>query len=228
MEQEFTEAEKQVYAILLAVGLLYVIAKVAYEQLAKERFSFSNVFHPVKPILAKERQFLTNFLVPFQSFDAQTKKMFLKRFAWFKSKKPFVFYGDIKNKEEIKAYVAASATLVTLGMQDFKFEKSISRIIIVYPSKYYSRIGREHHIGEYNPRLRGLLVFSAEDLAHGFQIPNDGRNLGIHEVAHALMVETRKKSSWEAMRFKVGLMRVKGIFDSADFQSKLERNTFLR
>lgn len=221
-----SEIEKQVAALVLAIGLLYVFARIGYEYFFGERFTFYNIVHPVKGISAKERQFISEFLVPFQQFSAEQKRIFLKRFAWFKSKKPYVFYGDITNNEKIKAYVSASATLLTMGMRDFRFEKSISRIII-YPNTYYSRIGKNHHVGEFNPNLK-ILVFSAEDLEKGFKIPNDNRNLGIHEAAHALMFEMRNKSSWEARRFKVGLAQIKRIYDQEGFQKKLEASTYFR
>ncbi len=221
-----SEMEKQIAALVLAGGLLYVLARVGYEQLFGERFTFYHIFHPVKRITAKERNFISEFLVPFQKFDSEQKRAFLKRFAWFKSKKAFVFYGGIQNQEKIKAYVSASAALLSMGMRDFRFENSISRIII-YPNEYYSKIGKNHHIGEFNPRLK-ILVFSATDLEKGYRIPNDNHNLGIHEIAHALMFETRKKSSWEARRFKVGLARIKRIYDQREFQNILSASSYFR
>ncbi|WP_298791374.1 zinc-dependent peptidase [uncultured Allomuricauda sp.] len=221
-----TETQKEIAALVLAVGLLYVFARVGYQQFFGERFTFYNVFHPVRRITAKERQFISDFLIPYQQFNPEQKKTFLKRFIWFKSKKKFVFYNGITNEKQIKAYVSASAALLSMGMRDFRFERSISRIII-YPDNYYSRIGKNHHIGEYNPRLK-ILVFSAEDLENGFKIPNDNRNLGIHEVAHALMFETRKKSSWEARRFRVGLTRIKNIYNQEGFQRELATSTYFR
>ena len=221
-----SESEKQIAALVLAIGLLYVFARVGYEYLMGERFTLYHVFHPVKRINSRERQFISNFLVPYHKFSPEQKKDFLKRFAWFKSKKPFVFYGGIVQQEQIKAYVSASAALLTMGFKDFRFERSISRVII-YPDTYYSRIGKNHHIGEFNPNLK-ILVFSAKDLEKGFKIPNDNRNLGIHEIAHALMFETRNKSSWEARRFKVGLARIKKIHEQGGFQKRLEESSYFR
>lgn len=224
--EQLTEAQKQVLAVFLAVGLLYVFARIAYEYFAKERFTWFNVLHPVRQISASERNFISSFLLPYEQFNANQRKTFLKRFAWFKSKKPFVFYGNKEHREQIKSYVAASAILLTMGMRSFRFEKSISRIII-YPNKYYSKISRNHHIGEYNPNLR-ILVFSAEDLEKGFKIPNDNRNLGIHEVAHALMFEAGKATTWEARRFKVGLIRLRKLFDKPEFQERLLHSDYFR
>lgn len=224
--EDLTEAQKQIAAIILVVGLLFVFAKALYEHFAQERFTFFNLFHPIKSINAKERHFISSFLVPFQSFSPAQKKLFLKRFTWFKSKKSFVFYGEIENKEEIKAYVSASAILMTMGLKNFRFENSISRIII-YPSQYYSNIGKQQHIGEYNPRMK-ILVFSAEDLKHGFKIPNDNKNLGLHEVAHALLFENRRKSTWEARKFKVGLAKLGTVFNSNGFKQKMSSSVYLR
>lgn len=221
-----TEAQKQIVALVLAVGLLYVFIRVGYEYFFGERFSMYHVFHPVKRITAAERRFIGEFLVPFQDFSPEHKRLFLKRFAWFKSKKPFVFYGDLAYREKIRAYVSASAALLTIGMRDFRFERSVSRVII-YPNSYFSRIGKNHHIGEFNPRLK-ILVFSAEDLEEGYKIPNDNRNLGIHELAHALMFETKNKSSWEAKRFKVGLVQIKRIHNQEDFQKQWEDSSYFR
>ena len=221
-----TQLEKELVAIFLVVGLIFVIAKVIYERSAKERFTLSNILHPVKKITATERQFIAQFLKPFDDLNPEQRKTFLARFAWFKSKKHFVFYGNIQNKEEIQAYVTASAILLTLGMVNYRFERSIKRII-VYPSKYYSRISRNHHIGEYNPRLK-TLVFSAEGLKDGFSIPNDNVNLGIHEVAHALMIETFRKPSFEARRFQMGLAKIKELYDSEAFMERLSSSTYFR
>ncbi|WP_375325278.1 zinc-dependent peptidase [Flagellimonas sp. GZD32] len=224
--QQISESEKEILAIILVVGLFFAFAKGIYENVLKEKLTLYNLFHPVKRITARERLFILNFLKPFHDLTPAQRKEFLRRFAWFKSKKHFVFYGNIQNKEDIKAYVSASAILLTLGLNDYRFEKSIRRVII-YPSKYYSRISRNHHVGEYNPRLR-TLVFSAESLKDGFSIPNDNINLGIHEVAHALMIDTRKKQSFEAKRFKMGLLKMQEMYHSEEFINRLAATSYFR
>ena len=221
-----SEAEKQVAAITLIVGLLFVFVKVIYESVMHERFTFFNLFHPVKPISSKERNFIASFLVPFQTFNSEQRRRFLKRFAWFKSKKAFVFYGEIENKEEIKAYVSASAILVTMGLKNYKFQNTIARII-VYPSQYFSNISKQHHLGEYNPRLK-TLVFSADDLKQGFKIPNDNINLGIHEVAHALLFENNSRANWQSKKFSVGVKKLRTLFDEEGFKERINTSTHIR
>lgn len=224
--QQISESEKELAAVVLMASLFVVFGKAIYENTLKERLTLYNILHPVKSITAKERIFLLKFIKPFYDLAPPQRKEFLLRFAWFKSKKHFVFYGDITNKEEIKAYVAASAVLLTLGLRDYRFEKSIKRII-VYPSGYYSKISKNHHIGEYNPKLK-TLVFSAESLKDGFGIPNDNINLGIHEIAHALMIETLRKNNFEAKRFQVGLAKLKALFDDESFKLVLSKTNYFR
>lgn len=222
----FSEADKEVAALILVIGLVYVLVKVTYEHFVKEKFTLFHIIHPVQKITAKERQFIASFLMPFNSFDSSQKRLFLKRFSWFRSKMKFTFYGTIGNKEELKAYVSASAVLLTMGMRSFQYVNSVKRIVF-YPSKYYSKINRRHHLGEYNPRLK-ILVFAADTLKEGFQIPNDNINLGIHECSHALCYEMKKNIFWESRRFRYGLRKLNAYFNDSDFMEGLEKEGFFR
>lgn len=221
-----TELQEQIVGIFLVLGLIWALTKIFYERITKEKFTVSNIVHPIGRITTRERHFIAEFLVPYRHFSTDQKRAFLKRFAWFKSKKPFVFYGGIENEEEIKAYITASAIVLTMGMQNFRFQRSVSRIV-VYPSKYYSNISERHHVGEYNPGLK-TLVFSADDLEKGFEIPNDNMNLGIHEMAHALCFETGRKKNWEARRFQFGLRKLTQAFNNPSFMQDLKNDGFFR
>ena len=221
-----SEADKAIAAMFLALGLCFVFIKVLYEHFSRERFTLFNMLHPVQKITGKERRFIAGFLKPYHQFDTQAKRQFLKRFAWLKSKKKFVFYGTISNKEEIKAYVVSSAVLLTMGMKGFQYRNSVRRII-VYPSQYFSKINKQHHLGEYNPRLK-TLVFAADALKQGFDIPNDGVNLGIHELSHALCYEMRPNGKWENRRFHVGLKKLREFLKDREALEKLSKEDFFR
>ena len=221
-----SEADKAGAAVVLALGLSFVFLKALYEHYTGERFTLFNMLHPVRKITAKERHFIASFLKPYQQFDASGKRRFLKRFAWLKSKKKFVFYGNISNEEEIKAYVVSSAVLLTMGMKTFQYRNSVRRIV-VYPSQYYSKINRQHHLGEYNPRLK-VLVFAADALKQGFDIPNDGINLGLHELSHALCYEMRPNGKWENKRFHVGLKKLREFLKDRQAVEKLSKEAFFR
>ncbi len=221
-----SEADKDIAALILVEGLFFVLLKVVYERLMHEKFTLFNLLHPVAKITAVERHFISVFLEPYNRFTPEQKRLFLKRFAWFKSKKQFVFYGDIPNKKEIKAYVTASAVLLTMGMKRYQYHRSVNRII-VYPSKYYSRIHRRHHLGEYNPGLK-ILVFAADTLKEGFRIPNDRINLGIHEFSHALCYEMKQDGNWRTKRFRFGLKKLKDFLADDAQVKRLSGEAFFR
>lgn len=153
-------------------------------------------------------------------------ELFLERTAWFRSKKTFSYRRGVHKKQEVELMISAAAISLTLGMKNFKYIRSVQRIVI-YPSDYFSLLNRRHHSGEYNPRLRAA-VFSADSVKFGFENSNDNVNLAIHEMAHALCFETRRKNTWEARRFQAGLRKVGELFQDSDFQIRIKKSDYFR
>ncbi|WP_414002829.1 zinc-dependent peptidase [Maribacter sp. 2304DJ31-5] len=221
-----TETHKEIAVIILCAGLLLVFLRVALRYFYKGNITLFDIFIKVKPLTNKEKTLLTTFLLPFNNFPPKQKDRFVKRLQWLRSKKRFVCYGELDNKEEIKLFICAAIALLTLGMKKFQLSRSVARII-VYPSKYYSKIKRRHHLGEYNPAYKSL-VFSADTLEEGFHIPNDNRNLALHEIAHALCFETKGVNSWEARKFQFGLRKLTEILSSEEFRGQLAEEGYFR
>lgn len=90
-----------------------------------------------------------------------------------------------KVTDEMKVLVGACAVQLTFGYKPLKLA-SFPKIIL-YPSQYYSKYTKRTHKGEVN--IKGAIVLSWEDFLHGYKIPDDGINLGIHEMAHAIKLE---------------------------------------
>ncbi len=88
---------------------------------------------------------------------------------------------------EMKVLISASAVQLTFGFP--KVQLSHFRNILVYPDSYYSLINKTYHNGEVNPRLNAI-VLSWKSFVEGY-IHEDGRNLGLHEMAHALRLENK-------------------------------------
>jgi MtfA peptidase len=82
----------------------------------------------------------------------------------------------------MKAMIAGSAIQLTFGYPEIYFVHFWR--ILIYPDNYYSNITHRYHKGEVN--RRGLIVLSWKSFREGFADPTDGRNLGYHEMAHAL------------------------------------------
>ena len=91
--------------------------------------------------------------------------------------------------EEMKVTVAANACLMLLGVEDFYFDNV--RTILMYPQVFSRRQdsgrtagGVEHRSGE--AWQGGPIVLSWRDVLRGGRDEADGRNVTIHEFAHAL------------------------------------------
>ena len=82
----------------------------------------------------------------------------------------------------MKALIAGSAIQLTFGYPDVDFGHFWR--ILIYPDNYYSTITHRYHKGEVN--IKGIIVLSWKSFKEGFADSTDGRNLGFHEMAHAL------------------------------------------
>lgn len=138
--------------------------------------------HPIKPFY---QQVLAAYFRYYQNLDSQNQKRFETRVQAFIDSKQFIPRGIPSVTDEMKTLIAGSAVQLTFGFKHLDFAH-FSRIL-VYPGDYYSRITRKYHQGEVNPR--GLVVISWQSFETGYRDEKDGRNLALHEMAHALRLE---------------------------------------
>tara|TARA_R110002167_G_scaffold94258_6_gene251777 strand:+ start:5161 stop:5967 length:807 start_codon:yes stop_codon:yes gene_type:complete len=216
-------AVQNTFVILAGVYLVGHLLYIVYYAIGLYHL---NPFIKLKPLTAREKSILAENFPIYRTLPKVLLEKCDQRIIWFRSRKKFVFYGRVDRKDALKLLLSGSVVLMTLGLKDYKMIRSLMRVV-VYPSKYYSRINRKHHFGEYNPRLK-TVIFSADNLWEGFRIPNDNINLAMHEFAHALSFEMGRKSSWEAKRFRVGLKKIKAQFELEDFVGQLAKTQYFR
>ncbi len=213
---------EQVFALAALFFIVFFLGYIIYYALD---LFFLNPFKKL-PALTKEEETLISVNLPFYGKLSDTnKKKFKKRLLRFRSRKKIVFHEDVEKQDDIKLLLSATVAMLTMGMRDFMV-LSIKRIII-YPTYYYSVFTRQNHYGEYNPALK-IVVFSAEQLFHGFKIPNDNVNLAVHEFAHAISFNVLNKQSFQGWSFMHGLRKLKRMYTSKDFLNKLETTTYFR
>lgn len=112
--------------------------------------------------------------------------LFEKRVRRFIKLKEFIPRGGIKEvTEPMKVLVAGAAVQLTFGYPGVYFAHFWR--ILIYPDNYYSNITQRYHQGEVSER--GIIVLSWRNFMEGLQDPTDGRNLALHEMAHALQLE---------------------------------------
>lgn len=172
-----------VFYIFLLVPFFIVIGLVFY--------GYSHIFYflftYLKPLSNQRRKILQKF--PYYKKLSHTKRLiFEKRVQRFISLKEFIPQEMDEITQEMQVLISASAVQLTFGLPEVQladFDK-----IYVYPTKYFSKVNRQYHTGEVNPR--GIIVLSWEAFKEGYKNPSDGYNLGLHEMAHALSLENRK------------------------------------
>jgi MtfA peptidase len=137
---------------------------------------------------ALERQFheeIGKYSHYYKLLDDFERELFLRR-AWiFFSNKEFEARGFDAVSLRMRAIVSAYAAQITFGLPEIHLRAF--HTIVVYPAPYYSEKTGSYHKGE--TRTSGFIVFSWKDLTEGHNDPEDGINLALHELAHALRVE---------------------------------------
>ena len=111
------------------------------------------------------------------------QRLFVRRLYRFIRSKKFHFVG-IKEQETIKVLVGAAAIQLTFGWDEYKLK--YFRNIYVMKDAYtygFSTIPWAGHVNR-----KGIYV-SWHHVQKGYASDNDGYNVGLHEMAHALEYE---------------------------------------
>lgn len=173
--------EALIYVVLLVP--VFVVGGLIF-------YGYSNiiffVFSYFKPLSIESRKILQKFTY-YRKLPFHKKREFEKRVQRFISLKEFIPREMESVTQEMKVLIAASAVQLTFGLSEVQlagFDK-----IYVYPTKYFSKINKAYHTGEVD--ARGHIVISWEAFTEGYNNPDDARNLGLHEMAHALSLVSR-------------------------------------
>lgn len=98
-----------------------------------------------------------------------------------------IFYGKngIIVTEEMKIVISSAAVQLTFGHTDYLFNNF--RYIFVYPEPFYSKIHDQYLKGGTYPK--GIIAISWDFFIDGYKDDEDGINLGLHEMAHTLLLQ---------------------------------------
>lgn len=172
--------------LLAVVGTIlvntYQVIAAVFNYFFKDYINRHLIFRKLHP---ESIEFLKNNFRYYQQLNDKEKQLFERRVQKFISMKEFVPRGGVKEvTREMKTLIAASAIQITFGLPSIYFSHFYK--ILVYPDNYYSTITRKYHRGEVN--TRGYIVLSWKALTEGYLNYTDGRNLALHEMAHALKI----------------------------------------
>ena len=173
-------------APLRVIGVLIILMVYLYFELKSSDAPFvkKNLkqYFPARKLEEVYKPYLATYFSFYNALDSEKKVLFEKRVQRFIDLKQFVPRGLPEVTAEMKAAIAGTAIQLTFGYPDVYFRHFWR--ILVYPDSYYSAITHRYHMGEVD--TRGLIALSWKGFKEGFANPSDGRNLGYHEMAHAL------------------------------------------
>ena len=121
----------------------------------------------------------------YRSLSPELKLRFEKRVATFLHYKKFVGV-DVEVTDEMKLFIAVCAIQLTFGLRNFwltEFDEIRVRAeSYQIPDFNHKALGDVSH--------QGIITLSWSDLKAGYQNPEDGLNVGLHEMAHALYLSS--------------------------------------
>ncbi len=216
--------------ILLFIGIvsicIYYVSRyleTIYVKFYKKPF-FVHFYPIIKRLPPQLRSLLeTNSL--YNHLDKKRKRYFEHRVVKFLATTKFVGREGLVVDDDKRMQITMMVIQLTFGMRNYLLE--YVNTIILYPSSYYSILNKTQNNGEFNPRSRAL-VLSWEHFTIGNQHQEDGINLGIHEITHAIHYSALKSNNISSEIFYDTFLELEQYLSSVDLRNKIIETKILR
>lgn len=229
--EEYSLGSKIILGIFFAV-LAYILLSFALRMiemgyvLKYKRPLYNHFYFRLRRLNKNQKSILTSQFSFYKKLTTKEKKYFEHRVASFIKDKDFIGRDDIVINDEIKVLIASTAVMLTFGFRDF-YIGIISKIVI-YPSSYYSNINKAYHKGEFNPKFKAL-VLSWEHFVKGFDNESDNLNLGIHELTHAIHLNSMKERDVSSIIFNDSFKELSTLFfENESLREALKASDYFR
>lgn len=145
-----------------------------------------------KRLSVSELELLEKNIFYYQALAPKAKRIFENRVVNFMHSIDISGRKDFEVTREMELLISATAVQLTFGWR--KYYLSMFKRVFVFPTAYFNRFTQNYHKGETSPQ--GVVVLSWDSFRKGHEIPNDNLNLGIHEFAHALVIQRNKSPEY--------------------------------
>lgn len=176
-----------VFLAMLAVGYLPVFA-LGYAAQAISPLREKVVYWRYKNIYYQHNQevidTLKGYFPYYNRLNQENREKFELRLLIFMDSKRFVPRNGLILTERMKILICASAIQLTFGLSYFTLSHFYT--IYVYPEPYFYRYFKVQFKGHVSDR--GTIHLSWNNFEKGYLFPDDGVNLGLHELMHALKI----------------------------------------
>nr|WP_321222046.1 zinc-dependent peptidase [uncultured Psychroserpens sp.] len=215
--------------VILVLGLkvLFYFFEMAYVEYINKKLFINHVYFRKRKLTKSQKSILKNNFKFYQNLPLKYQSFFEHRVCKIINEIEFIG-KEIKVSEDMKVISSATLVKLTFGLRDYKIE-SVERIIF-YPEEFYSQTNDAYHKGEFNLGLKAL-VFSWQDVLHGYEIEDDNLNLAIHEFTHAIhfyYMKVRRTSTSAAIFLDAFVELTKMLDDNPELKIKLVKSNFLR
>ncbi len=139
-----------------------------------KKLNFSN--EVLETVVAKYNPF-------FSSLNGMNKTRFIQRLQKFIAAKTFVIY-DTHGYREMPILISATAIQITFGLEKYLLERF--PVIAVHPEEYIKTDPLRVLMGNVQGNT---ITLSWKHFLTDYSHPTDGKNVGLHEMAHALQLQ---------------------------------------
>lgn len=193
--QQFTSGGKIVLGICftaLGIMILYYgfrLVEMGFV-LKNKRPLYIHLYFIKRRLSTAQLEILKSDFSFYKKLKVREQRHFEHRVASFMKDKVFIPREGLSLTDEMKVMISATAVMLTFGFRDFYI--GLIDKIFIYPGEFYSKMNDEYHQGEFNPKLQALVI-SWEHFKKGYDDASDNLNLGIHEFAHAIHLNSIKE-----------------------------------
>lgn len=142
----------------------------------------------------KIRSILKEHFPYYNALSLEGRKKFFKRLIHFIKSKRFYGKKGLTITEEMLILVGAAAIQLTFGLKRYMIAHF--KVIMMFPSTFHFRLLNKDLKGAAS--AKGTLYLSWEAFQHGYEVSDDKRNLGLHEMAHALKLNVLAGDTFDA------------------------------
>lgn len=189
---------------LIVLSRFYMYFEQQYALKHKKPFFIHSYFFKRK-LTPEQHTILRRQFRFYNTLTPKQKKQFEHRLATFIRDKKFVGREDIEVTSEMRVLISATAVMLTFGFKRYLID--LMSVVIIYPKEFFSTINETYHKGEFNPQLQ-TLVLSWKHFVEGYDRSNDNLNLGIHEITHAIHLNSYSSSDISSILFNEGFMEL--------------------
>lgn len=170
----------------------------------------------LKPLLASNRLY--------SKLDKKKRSYFEHRVVKFLENTKFVGREELEVTEEMRMQITMTFIQLTFGMRNYLLD--YVETIILYPSSYFSILNQTENKGEFNPRSKAL-VLSWEHFLKG-NSKDDGINLGVHEITHAIHYNAIKSNDISSEIFYDTFLELEKYLGSEKVRNQVVATNMLR